>query len=74
MSRVQNLPEVTVAPSVDIPFSNALGLLGPIVLGVLGQQQRSSGLDASGLAKLLASQKDNVLAALPSEFSREVAQ
>jgi hypothetical protein len=48
---------------------NLMGLLGPIVLGVLGQQQRSSGLDASGLAKLLASQKDNVLAALPSEFS-----
>src|SRR5262249_102802 len=34
-----------------------LGVLGPIVLGVLGQQQRSAGLDASGLASLLGSQK-----------------
>jgi len=49
---------------------NLIGLLGPVVLGVLGQQQRSSGLDASGLAKLLASQKDDVLAALPSGFSK----
>jgi hypothetical protein len=27
-----------------------LGMLGPVVLGALGQQQRSAGLDASGLA------------------------
>jgi hypothetical protein len=46
-----------------------MGLLGPVVLGVLGQQQRTSGLDASGLARLVTSQKDNVLAALPSGFS-----
>jgi Bacterial protein of unknown function (DUF937) len=47
-----------------------IGLLGPVVLGVLGQQQRSSGLDASGLARLLTSQKDTILAALPSGFSK----
>ena len=47
-----------------------IGLLGPVVLGVLGNKQRSSGLDASGLAKLLTSQKDNVSAALPSGFSK----
>ena len=29
----------------------------PVVLGTLGQQQRSAGLDASGLASLLGSQK-----------------
>jgi Bacterial protein of unknown function (DUF937) len=47
-----------------------IGLLGPVVLGVLGQHQRTSGLDTSGLARLLTSQKDNVLAAVPSGFSK----
>ena len=47
-----------------------LGLLGPAVLGVLAHQQRDQGLDASGLARLLTSQKDNVAAALPSGFSK----
>ena len=47
-----------------------LGLLGPAVLGVLGHEQRDRGLDASGLARLLTSQKDNVAAALPSGFSK----
>jgi hypothetical protein len=47
-----------------------LGLLGPAVLGILGQQQRDRGLDASGLARLLTSQKDSVVAALPSGFSK----
>jgi hypothetical protein len=50
--------------------SSLLGLLGPVVLGFLGNEQRSSGLDASGLAKLLTSQKDAVSAALPSGISR----
>jgi hypothetical protein len=47
-----------------------LGLLGPAVLGVLAHQQRDRGLDASGLARLLISQKENVAAALPSGFSK----
>src|SRR5262249_52080812 len=47
-----------------------LGLLGPVVLGVLGREQRDRGLDASGLANLLTSQKNNVMAALPAGFSR----
>ncbi|KRR01894.1 DUF937 domain-containing protein [Bradyrhizobium valentinum] len=42
-----------------------LGMLGPVVLGALGQQQRSAGLDASGLASLLTSQKDQIAAAIP---------
>ena len=49
-----------------------LGLLGPAVLGVLAHQQRDQGLDASGLARLLTSQKDNVAAALPSGFSKSL--
>jgi hypothetical protein len=51
-----------------------MGLLGPVVLGVLGDKQRSSGLDASGLAKLLTSQKDTVRAALPSGFSKYLSE
>src|SRR4030095_3597065 len=43
-----------------------LGMLGPVVLGTLGQQQRSAGLDANGLASLLSSQKDQIAAAVPS--------
>lgn len=45
------------------------GMLAPAVLGTLAQQQKASGLDAGGLANLLASQKDNIAAALPSGFS-----
>ena len=51
-----------------------VGLLGPVVLGVLGHEQRRSGLDASGLAKLLTSQKDSVLAAVPSGFSNYLSE
>ena len=47
-----------------------LGLLTPAVLGVLEQEQRDQGLDTSGLARLLTSQKDNVVAALPPGFSK----
>ena len=44
---------------------SVLGLIAPMVMGVLGQQQRSGGLDANGLATLLASQKDQIAAAMP---------
>jgi len=50
--------------------NSLLGALGPLVMGVLGQQQRASGLDASGLAELLQSQKDNIARALPSGFAK----
>jgi len=50
-----------------------IGLLGPTVLGVLGQQQRASGLDASGLANMLQSQAGNVSRALPSGFARQLS-
>jgi Bacterial protein of unknown function (DUF937) len=51
-----------------------LALLGPAVLGILGQEQRDRGLDASGLARLLTSQKDSVAAALPSGFSKYLGE
>jgi hypothetical protein len=47
-----------------------LGLLAPVVMGTIGQQrQQGRSLDTSGIAALLASQKDNIAAALPSGFS-----
>ena len=46
--------------------SSLIGILTPAVLGLLGKQQAAQGLDASGLAQLLAAQKDNIAAALPS--------
>src|SRR5688572_25653374 len=46
-----------------------MGLLAPVALGVLGQQQRAGGLDAQALGGLLTSQKDNIARALPSGFA-----
>jgi hypothetical protein len=43
-----------------------LSMLGPVVLGALGQHARSTGLDASGLASLLTSQKQQIASAIPS--------
>ena len=43
-----------------------LGMLAPVVMGTIGQQrQQGRSLDASGITDLLASQKDNIAAALP---------
>lgn len=50
-----------------------LGMLGPVVLGALGQQQRSMGLDASGLASLLTSQKDQIARAIPSGLADQLS-
>jgi hypothetical protein len=46
-----------------------MGMLAPVILGVLGREQRASGLDASGLARMLADQKDQIAAALPPGLS-----
>jgi hypothetical protein len=45
---------------------SVLGLIAPMVMGAIGQQQRSGGLDANGLANLLSSQKDQITAAMPT--------
>ena len=50
-----------------------LGMLGPVVLGALGQQQRSTGLDANGLVSLLTSQKDQIAAAIPSGLADQLS-
>ena len=48
---------------------DVMGILGPLLMGVLGQQSRASGLNASGLAQLIGSQKDNIARALPASFA-----
>ena len=47
-----------------------LGMLAPIIMGTVAQQQGTRGLDASSMANLFASQKDNIAAALPADFGR----
>ena len=54
----------------ETPAKSLLGMLGPVVMGTLGQEQKASKLDANGLASLLAGQKEHIAAALPSDFSR----
>ncbi len=50
-----------------------LGMLGPVIIGALGQHQRSTGLDASGLASLLGSQKEQIAAAIPSGLADQLS-
>ena len=45
-----------------------LGMLAPVVMGTIAQQQGTHSLDASSITGLLAGQKDNIAAALPSGF------
>jgi hypothetical protein len=54
----------------DGPSKSLIGMLAPVLLGQLGQQQKSAGLDASGLAKMLLGQKENIASAMPAEFSK----
>ncbi len=52
----------------DAPAKSLLGMLAPVAMGTLAQQQKASGLDASGLAKMLAGQSENIVKALPAGF------
>jgi hypothetical protein len=45
-----------------------LGMLAPIVMGTVAQQQGS--LNANGMASLFAGQRDNIAAALPAGFGK----
>ena len=54
----------------ETPAKSLLGMLGPVVMGTIGQEQKASKLDASGLASLLAGQKEYIAAALPGDFSK----
>lgn len=57
----------------DGPAKSLVGMLAPVVLGAIGKEQRTAGLDASGLARLLAGQKDNIAAALPGPLAQSLA-
>ncbi len=46
--------------------ASLLGLLAPLILGFLKNQKRTMGLDANGLASMLASQKGNIMGAMPA--------
>jgi hypothetical protein len=54
----------------DGPAKSLLGMLAPVVMGTIGKQQQSAGLDATGLAKMLQGQKDNIASAMPSGFAQ----
>jgi hypothetical protein len=56
----------------DSGGKSLLSILGPMVLGTLGQQQRNAGLDTEGLASLLRSQKDQITAAIPSGLADQL--
>ncbi len=57
----------------DAPTQSLIGMLGPVALGTLAQQQKASGLDAAGLTNFMMGQKDNIRAALPQGFDKLLA-
>lgn len=50
--------------------SSLLGMTAPLVLGVIGKYAATQGLNASGIANLLHSQKQSIFGALPSGMSQ----
>jgi hypothetical protein len=46
-----------------------MGLLAPVVLGVLGREQRAAGLETGGLARMLMGQRDQITSAMPVGLS-----
>ena len=50
-----------------------LSMLGPMVLAAVSQHPRVGGLDASGLASFLGSQKDQIAAAIPSGLADQLS-
>jgi OmpA-OmpF porin, OOP family len=49
--------------------SSLLGMVGPLVMGVLGKKISGSGLNVSGLLNLLQGEKSSILGALPGGMS-----
>lgn len=56
--------------AAETATTGIVGMLTPIVLGTLSQQQKSAGLDAGGVAKLMSDQKANIAAAIPSDLAK----
>src|SRR5262249_46352494 len=54
----------------DGPARTLMGLLTPLVMGVLGREQQTGSLDANGLARMLTGQQEQIAAAMPPGFNR----
>jgi LysM repeat protein len=54
--------------------TSMLGMLAPIILGVLKREKISRGLDSAGLANLLAGQRDHIAAAMPGYEKETVVE
>jgi hypothetical protein len=52
------------------PTRSLMGMLAPVIMGVLGNEQRAARLDANGLANMLTGQRKEIAAAMPSGLSR----
>jgi hypothetical protein len=52
------------------PMQTVMGLLAPVIMGVVGGQQRAANLDANSLARLLTGQKDQIADAMPAGLSQ----
>ena len=50
--------------------SSLIGMLGPVVMGIIGKQIGSRSLDAGSVSGLLASQKEQIAQALPQGFAK----
>jgi uncharacterized membrane protein YfbV (UPF0208 family) len=60
--------------SLGVGASNTLlGLMTPAILGTLGREQKSAGLDAAGLANMLMGQKKNIADVIPGDFAKLLA-
>lgn len=56
------------------PVKSLLGLLAPVIFGVIKRKLTGSGgLNVSSLMGMLGDQKDNIAAALPSDFSQQTS-
>jgi hypothetical protein len=50
-----------------------LGMAGTFAMGALGKTAREGGLDAGGVLKTLADQKDEIAQALPADFAKALS-
>jgi hypothetical protein len=75
-TRTQNLLAEVIGKFAGMGQATAgslLGMLVPVVLGTVTQQQGATRLDPSRIASLLAGQKDNIAAALPPQLGNLLA-
>jgi len=53
--------------------SSLMGMLAPIILGVLKRKVMGDGLDASGLSNLMSSQSNNISASMPNGLGDQLS-